>query len=399
MALNLRRWVLAAVAGFALILLAYRPGEEEARPAWWNDRFALPTPEQRRLNELGSALQRARSELFLAEQRDTLLQGLAIRHPRTRIDSMLAISARLSPNAGGARLEVMFPLAPERRRALDEAFASAWRIVGPGDSSVRVVAALFDRYGLDLYVLPDATDGRTCIAGLPLNWELRRLVRTGDEPPPQELLVAFFKDGLGPCAYYAAFGRPGPAIERWLELRRFDLAGRFDWDPRDDSALAIPVVQAFQTAIAPQFDGRFSASFDALGCAAGDQTACRKALFQPAVGGRADRRSLPGVILASGRFIDSRGFYGGDSYLTDLVREMGRDRFGRFWRSTLAPDSAFADAFDQPIERWTARWEKQRLRGMVLRNRISPIALLLSVLLVAAVIAGGTLVATRRTVG
>ena len=90
MALNLRRWVLAAVAGCALILLAYRPGEEEARPAWWDDRFALPTPEQRHLNELGSALQRARSELFLAEQRDTLLRGLAIRRPRTRIDSMLA---------------------------------------------------------------------------------------------------------------------------------------------------------------------------------------------------------------------------------------------------------------------------------------------------------------------
>ena len=59
------------------------------------------------------------------------------RRPRTRIDSMLAISSRLSPSAGGARLDLMFPLAPDRRRALDEAFASAWRIVGPGDSSVR----------------------------------------------------------------------------------------------------------------------------------------------------------------------------------------------------------------------------------------------------------------------
>ena len=62
-------------------------------------------------------------------------------------------------------------------------------------------------------------------------------------------------------------------------------------------------------------------------------------------------------------------------------------------------DSAFAAAFDQSIERWTARWEQRRLHGMVLRNRIAPTALLLSVLLAAAVIAGGTLVATRRSVG
>ena len=396
MALNLRRWVVAVVAGSALILLAYRPRDEETRPVWWEQRLAVPTPEQRRLDALGTALRQARSELVLAERRDTLLR---MPRPRTRIDSLLAVPRRLAPNSGSPQLQVMFPLSAERRRAVDQALAQVWRGVGPGDTTIRVAAVILDRYGLDTYLLPYGTDGRTCIAALPIGWDMRRLSRPGEEPPPNELMVAFFEDGLGPCAYYAAFGRPGPQIEHWLEQRRFDLAGRFDWHAHAEVQPETSPNQLLETFLSPYFDSRFSASFDALGCAAGDAAACRKALFQPSLGPSLLPRALPGVVIGIGWLGEGRGFYGGESYLTDLVREMGRGRFGLFWRSTLGPDSAFAAAFDQPIDRWTARWQQRRLRGMVLRNRVSPTAVLLSVLLAAAVIGGGALVATRRTVG
>jgi hypothetical protein len=38
---------------------------------------------------------------------------------------------------------------------------------------------------------------------------------------------------------------------------------------------------------------------------------------------------------------------------------MGRERFARFWRSSAPVDSAFLQAFGQPIDAWTARWARR----------------------------------------
>jgi hypothetical protein len=41
----------------------------------------------------------------------------------------------------------------------------------------------------------------------------------------------------GPCAYYQAFGRPGPQIDKWMRERGWTLAQRTQWNipipPRD----------------------------------------------------------------------------------------------------------------------------------------------------------------------
>ena len=108
---------------------------------------------------------------------------------------------------------------------------------------------------------------------------------------------------------------------------------------------------------------------------------------------------MRGVVLDLSFFFEGRGFYGGRGYLADLVREVGRERFTQFWRSALPPDSAFAAATGMPIERWTAHWERERLHGMMFRNRVPLASVLLSLLLAGAVIAGGAAAVTRRRVG
>jgi hypothetical protein len=45
-----------------------------------------------------------------------------------------------------------------------------------------------------------------------------------------------------------------------------------------------------------------------------------------------------------------------EELLADAVRSVGAERFARFWRSPLGPDSAFRAAAGTAIEPWTQRW-------------------------------------------
>jgi len=401
-ALKLRIWILAAIVGCGLIFIAYQPTGElpDTAEPYYGPRLGT-TPERRRADGLGAALARARAELAVAERRDTLLLT-ARALPTTPLDSLFAAAAE-GPRAAAPTLRITFATNPAGRRALEQAFAAVWDELAPLDTTVRVVVVVRSPYGAHTFLLPYGTDGRTCVASVSLRWELRRLGRVKEEPPPRDLIVDFFRNSLGTCAYYAAFGQPGRAIEQWLEDRSFDLAGQPTWasPPTSPSGPEASTAALFSTLLAG-YDDRFRASFDALGCAGGEPGACRRALFG-AVPTRFSRYRprMHGVVLDLAYFFEfeGRGFYGGRSYLADLVREVGRERFMKFWRSPLPPDSAFAAATGQPIERWTARWERKRLHGMVFGNRIPLASVLLSLLVAGAVIAGGAAAVTRRRVG
>jgi hypothetical protein len=399
-ALKLRRWILAAIVGWGLIFVAYQPTGElpESAEPYYGPRIGA-TPERRRADALGAAFARARMELAVAQRRDTLLASARAR-PTSSLDSLYAAAAG-GPRSAGPSLQITFPASPAARRALNQAFAAVWDELAPLDTTVRVVALVRNSYGLNTYLLPYGTDGRTCVASLLLDWQLRRLARPKEEPPPRELIVDFFRDNLGACAYYAAFGQPGRAIERWLESRSFDLAGQATWaSPSPPSPAPEASTAALFDRLIAGGDARYGASFDALGCASGEPGACRRALFEgiPTSPNRY-RPRMRGVVLDRAFFSEGRGFYGGRGYLADLVREIGRERFIEFWRSPLPPDSAFAAATGQSIERWTAHWERGRLHGMMFRNRVPLAAVLLSLLVAGAVIAGGAAAVTRRRVG
>jgi len=48
-----------------------------------------------------------------------------------------------------------------------------------------------------------------------------------------------------------------------------------------------------------------------------------------------------------------------DRYLADVAREVGHERFLRFWNSPDPVDTALATALKMPVGEWTERWQRR----------------------------------------
>jgi len=124
----------------------------------------------------------------------------------------------------------------------DSAIHIAWRQLGLGETKVRVAviiqlavtAPVQDRptieEGIAAYLAPDSTDRTTCIAVLPTGNYLTSVFR-GTEVRfrlPFDAVVQNLKTGLGPCAFYAAYGTPSKSVRGWLVARGWDLGMTLD---------------------------------------------------------------------------------------------------------------------------------------------------------------------------
>jgi hypothetical protein len=287
------------------------------------------------------------------------------------------------------------------RHAIDAQLAAVWRDLAPTAPEIAVRVIVVD-LGSVTQVLPPVTDGRTCIVELPVGWSLRWMVKA-KEPPPADQLAQWLRQGLGPCAFYAAFGRPGPAVEAWLLDRGFDLGYDMDWvappPPGRWYGLDENYPATLRAALFWMPDSRYGGSLDAVACNAGDLRRCRAALFA------SDTAEAPGGWRRAPRGVVNRPYwllrsslYGGSRYLADLVRDAGRDRFETFWRSSLPVDSAFQLGIGVPIETWTARWQRERMGALRPGSGISPLSVLLSLLVTGLFLAGATYLTRRRQV-
>lgn len=374
MALTLRHWIAIAALGCAAVAVAYLPpdpGSSDPR---------LPAEEQRRtaLSSIESALRRANQLSVILRERD---EALALLHR--------APGSARSPvfvDAGRARrferyiVEAAATLAP-----LDSAVTLAVSLV-PNESVTGEGQRLF--FNRLWYAFPEGTDGRTCLVIVP-----EGTAQSIGEPNDASSV-------LGPCAYYAAFGQPGPGIEAWLATVNYYPAQEADWvSPRprhpgpsadDLSELTLPQLLGGGLTFAT----RQGISLPAAGCAAGRRERCTAALsVAPWY-----RRFLDEPHTA-----DKPGWLGASSdqswYLADLVRDMGRDRFAQFWRSSLPRDSAFAQAFGMSVEEWTHQWLVQRYPDVRVGPAIRVTSVLLGFLAAGMLVAGGAYYATRRQIG
>src|SRR5437879_13794000 len=50
-----------------------------------------------------------------------------------------------------------------------------------------------------------------------------------------------------------------------------------------------------------------------------------------------------------------------DRYLAEVAREVGHDRFLRFWSSTEPVDTALAAALQMAVGEWAVRWQRRLL--------------------------------------
>lgn len=266
-------------------------------------------------------------------------------------DSISALLRRSGPQMGDVHVVIRGSLADMSQREFRAAVEQVWRRAGaaPGARLLVLLDVATHRAYWPTYVLPPALDGRTCVASLTLDWNVAWLRRGGRARGTN--LQPWLVEALGPCLYYGAFGQPGPQIEAWLQERSFKVANTADW------TAAQPTVSVREDP--HMWDALVSEmSFDALACTDGRLSRCGNAVKHPF--------NEEGIALQSRGTIDGvvrrtfwpRNFPVDDHYLAALVHEMGRDRFGQFWRSTASVDSAFAAAFGQPMDQWTAHWAR-----------------------------------------
>lgn len=171
----------------------------------------------------------------------------------------------------------------------------------------------------------------------------------------------------GPCAYFRAFGMPGPRIDEWLRDRGWSFAGDGSWD-RAEEAVDLGERSWNYSPFEAAWGRKTSLPhlremhLDAVRCAAGETDGCLPSLMMQY------QRRRP--TLLNGRVLfHAYPTLGRDRYrsyatmgrrerflLADMVRTLGRERFARFWTSGETVPVAFEKAAGEPIERWTSRW-------------------------------------------
>ena len=363
------RWAALAGLGCLALALAYLPPQPRERPATAAE---SRSPERARYDRIG----RAQSDV------GELLRDVQF------LDSVRRVVGDLRVEANGITVIVRGPLAESSRRQVHEAAARLWsRLVPFPDARVLVILDTKPARR-PTYVLPAALDGRTCVASLFVNWSVEWL-RVPTTSAAGSNLQPWLRDWIGPCLYYAAFGRPGPAIEAWLQARAFTPAYAPDWE-------ATPPVLRLRDEPGAYNFLMSQVSFDALACGDGNLPRCRQGLLSPS--SRESR--LPHVAGLIRRRYWSLTFPAEERYLAALVHDMGRERFARFWRSTAPVDSAFLQAFGQPLDAWTARWTARFASDVPpFGPAPRPQAVLFSLALAAIAIAAAVGLVTRRQVG
>ena len=191
------------------------------------------------------------------------------------------------------------------------------------------------------FALPEATDGSHCVT----------LVRLrGVSPAHVEALAT--QSLLGVCGFFAAFGLPGDGVRQWLAATGYRAARRSDWHVASGPAIDVTA--------------RYSLGDAGGRCLTNEPGACVGALRVGAASHRADPATVdPSEWVVDGALPASRSGHGAaggllgeaeSELLLSAVRELGAERFGRFWRSPASPEAAFRAASGVSLDAWTHTW-------------------------------------------
>jgi hypothetical protein len=305
----------------------------------------LLPPQPRRLERGGPYVRAARDQV--ARELQMTRRAIAIHALR---DSARGLAARGDP--GGVTTLFVGPWTPAEvtwlRARVEEILgghngASPAAAVFVRDSTLRGFPGLY-------FGLPDG-DASTCVAVY-----AEGVVAPGpwNHPAPHRRLAPGV---LGPCAYYARFGRAGTAVEEWL---------------RDGGAALTLTAPTFPPTAwrAPprgswfshfmQGDGTwiveprlaFPLALDA--CLAGRMPRCGEFVQgRKAANRMLARLGIHEEYVWSLRTDDA-------VFLSDVLVAFGPERFARFWRANGSMPEAFAGAFDVSLDGWTYGWATDR---------------------------------------
>jgi len=387
-ALTLRNWAFFALVGCAVVVVA------------------LPTPTE----------PPDFSRSYFTRRAADIVQG-DIRHTATaltvleRRDAVLTSMDKQPPLPGGPRIRFDVALTPAAQHALTEGLDAVAAGLRPYASDMRTMlvftidsSPIHSSVAGYWYLLPEATDGRTCLV-LRFEVETRPFLPSWSDENPDELR-SWVSRALGPCAFYTAFGKPGAGLERWLRENNFVYAWSTDWQIRNvpldisEDLSEASLTDLLQHLISPaQAWGRIPLPVRA--CAHGNLGQCHTVLTlshwetTPPLGTRyaVAREWMWGSGVDWSR-------WGGvmQTFLADLVQFAGRERFQRFWRSPLPRDSAFATTMGMNVEEYTHRWLRGKFPAVHFGPNVALESILLGLALLAAMVSVTGLYATRRQV-
>jgi hypothetical protein len=362
---SVKRWILAGLVGCVAVALAYLPprGATPRDGSIFVSQSRRGTPARQRAQAVADEWRAADASLRLLRARRQLQAVLQEAKAGT---SLVVVSESA---------EVMTAAAP----VADSAIHLAWRQLGLGETKVRVAVIIelaassqmrarpLLEAGVATYLAPDSADRTTCVAVLPAGTYWTRVFR-GDlrDRPPLEAVVRFFEAGLGPCAFYAAYGTPSKSVRGWLVSHQWDLALTLDAGARRRQAnsligMADPRYPWFWDAI-------YSLPPTAVACLASRPAGCSAAVLSGA--GDDPAVPLPDITRVDRRWGRVPRLVEGQRFLGDVARTVGRDRFLGFWTSPLPVDTALAAALKRPVGEWTADWQRDFVRPV----RLGPAA-------------------------
>ena len=333
MALTPSRWIAIALLGFVMapVLVFTRPAADSYR---WSDRERLQNRAGRAQARLRAAAERLRT--------DRLIDSIARSVPATPAASIRITFDRLLDTTTRRRLVDLSNGAtsdrPAPRVGTDIAFVV---------DSVQMIDGV-QRRGFSgamslNYILPRrGTTDRCIVVARVKPWGVNEFV---SEASRDRL--------LGPCGFYERFGVPGIEIERWLGRGAWGFAQNSspNWG-RWNEEWATPYGYPLRMVLGPR----------GVACAKGSDSSCLDALQTPAMGGWRPRNGR--LTTEFNPYIMSSSWYSRDwsfgprspSLLADLAKDLGTDRFTRFWQSEQHPESAFRAATGTELSEWGHQW-------------------------------------------
>jgi hypothetical protein len=394
MARQLRWWIAAPLGACLVIAIGYLPprpmplmGQRFFRVF---QTFEPPTPYRQRVQELASRYRLTSFELAMREYGEAM---------RPELERRRALELP-GPTVHFAGPDSLTDSARNLVRALLD---TAWYQLGLGNSKISVgvvVSVVFNRPpggdspshmpAAPAFLLPDSTNRATCLAYVPIIYWGRPGLLQEANPAPAYYHAELLRNGLGTCAYFAAFGAPGHDIGRWLASQHYEFA-LYPWGLRvsPESTRAGSLLDADK----PWF-WSFVYRYEpgAVECMAGRADACRRTVLASGTG------DLVPVVSAEKQWWRPPSLAGADRYFADLVADIGPERFRRFWNSELPVDTALATAMRMPVGEWTRRWQATLVPPIRLGPVTPPSALVLATLLGVVAVVLVMLTATRRQV-
>ena len=367
MALSDRHLLIGTLLACAAIAALRLPPANEATPS--RNRPVL-TSEARRRDRLANHLRRESATLALLERRDATMR-------------------RLGNDEGSGVPIVLYDvdIPGLLRSVIDTAIASEVESVGGRLDGARVAVRVLTDTGArpahwgplygeaawmdNQYVLPPATDGRTCLAIVRVGPRVLEGLAPASRGSParssdaaaRELRRTIAREVgqfLGPCAFYGAYGLPGPRIERWLAGSHFNMALRAPGTASDSFEDISPVrshtILDRWVANIDWLENRTWLHRDLVRCAEGERAGCVGALHAPRSEAGASRS--PWLLRDHGRRFVFGYPLGPAEYwlMAGLQNRIGREAFGRFWQSPLEPEEAFAEVTGVGLTEATSDW-------------------------------------------